>query len=127
MKTSHGDFTNSRAKLWREVGPFYLDYFESAQLPYALGGIQWLHSSEPPSNGHHALNILFSAQSEQNSFLSVVRALYPEDETEVEPTDLLNFDRCLSSLPARQAPPQREVRAEAFHRLQNQRLPFKFL
>lgn len=126
MKTSHEDYTNSRAKLWREVGPFYLDYFESAQLPYFLSDIQWLHSSEPPAHGHHSLNILFAAQSEQNSFLSVIKVLYPEEETEVSPADLLNFNRYLTSLPACKAYPQREVRTKALYGVENQRFPFQF-
>jgi len=98
MKLSPEDYVNARAKLWREVGPFYVDYYEAMQLPYHLHDIHWLQTSEQDTNGFRVFNVLFSAQTDQNSFLSVVKALYPEKTTEVQPADILNFDRCLISL-----------------------------
>ncbi len=106
MKASTEDYINARAKLWKEVGPFYLDYYEGLQLPYHLHDLQWLQTSEQNSNGFRVFNLMFSAQTDQNSFLSVVKVLYPEETAEVQPDEILNFDRMLRSLPAYQVVPQ---------------------
>lgn len=119
MKASPEDYVNARAKLWREVGPFYLDYYEGLQLPYHLHDLQWLQTSDQNTNGFRVFNVMFSAQTDQNSFLSVVKVLYPEESTEVQPDEILNFDRGLISLPASQVVPQRSNRGQIFYGLQN--------
>jgi hypothetical protein len=105
MKVPQEDYSNVRAKLWREVGPFYLDYYESVQLPYHLQDIQWLQSADQETNGYRIFNLLFSAQADQNSFLSVVKVLYPKEDTEINPEEIINFNRNLNSLPPFQAAP----------------------
>ena len=100
MKNAEDEILNRRMKLWREVGPFYLDFYEGVQLPFHLGDVRWArplsHSSDPEAA---TLQLAFSAQSDNTSFISVAGLLYPNEDAETfSPDELLNFDRELTSL-----------------------------
>ena len=100
MNISEEEMQNRRMKLWKEVGPFYLDFYESLQLPYYVKDIHWskslLNSNDSEAN---TLQLAFSAQLDQTSFLSVAGLLYPKEDAETfSPEELLNFDCNLKSL-----------------------------
>ena len=90
-----------RVRAWKELAPFYLDFGETLQCHFLLNDLKWTKAAEETNyDGHGELDLLLSGQMEQNSFLTSLTVLYPEEETPVNYLEMVRNERELISLAA---------------------------
>lgn len=91
--------TKKRLRAWAELAPFYLDYAEAMQCNFSLNDLQWVKAPETSNaDGYFELELLVSGQMEQNSFLAPMTVLYPAEETEISPEELVRANGTVISL-----------------------------
>ena len=90
-----------RVRAWKELAPFYLDFGETLQCPFLVNDIKWTKPAEVHNlDGYRELDLLLSGQMEQNSFLTNITVIYPDEETVVNGLEMVRNERQLISFAA---------------------------